>query len=141
MSIATARTAIQAFNRALSGVKYAPDIIPNKITDDELPCVLAFIGPGEWQHETFGDWGESARRTWDIRVYVKAVGQGEEGEAYAAAETLLQTIGHAYLHDREIDDSIFHDWEITDSGIRGDMLYAGQAYVGFVITLRPMTWE
>jgi hypothetical protein len=141
MSIATTRAAIQANNLTISGIVTAPTVMPNSLNDADLPAAIVFTSAAAWLHETFGEAGESERRSYDVRVYVKAVGQGEAGEAYETAETLLQAMGHNYLADRGIDGSIFHDWEITDGGVRGDLEYAGQMYVGFVLSLRAMTWE
>jgi len=141
MSIATVRAAIQANNLTITGIVTAPTVMPNMLNDADLPAAIVFVGAAIWQHETFGDAGESARRNYEVRVYVKAVGQGEAGEAYETAEALLQAMGHNYLADRGIDNSIFHGWTISDNGVRGDLEYAGQMYVGFVMTLNAVTWE
>lgn len=143
MSIATVRAAIQDVTGAVSGVKYAPDTIPNILTTDELPAVLAFTADGDWIHETFGPEGEACRRNWDVKVYVAPVGTGEDGEIYTRAETLLQAMGSVLVNKCDLDAGVWHDWTIRDSGVIADerIAYAGQQYIGFIFRLNEETWE
>lgn len=158
MSINTVRKAIQDKNKTITSVSYtykgvtgivsiltAPLEQPDALVIDDLPEALVFVGPGSWLHETFGDSGEACKRTYNVAVYVAPVAMGMAGENYAKAEALLQAMGKAYVHDRDIDDSVWHDWTISDGGVRGDLEFgAGEqriSYVGFVLTLTPETWE
>ena len=154
MTILSVRQAIQDKNLTFTSVAYtyagvagttkiqtAPDEQPNSLAAADLPCALVFAGPGVWDYMTFGPQGEEVHRDYEIRYYVAAVGQGVAGENYAKAEALLETIGESFNADRDIDESIWHAWTMRDSGVRGDMTFAEQPYVGFTITLNSQSWE
>lgn len=157
MSIASVRQEIQDINLAnFASVTYsyangtatmklrtAPDEMPNTIDASELPCALVFAGPAEWLYETFGPDGEACKRDYLVKVYVGAVGQGIDGENYAKAEALLHAMANLYLTKCDLDGSVFATMSITDTGVIADerIAYAGQQYIGFIITLRPETWE
>ena len=143
MSIASGRAALQAFHATLTSGGVAlfattPTTMPDNIPSAHLPQPLVMAGPGRWTHETFGPPGDQDMRSFIVQVRVAPVVADTDGVSYARAEAMLQIMCKAYL-----DHATFGDYGISDSGVISDnrLLYAGVAYVGFIITLSAPTGE
>lgn len=137
MSIATAIAAFQTLNGTITGIASAPQDMPASLNTATLPIALTFPGPATWNHQAIGL--KRQFRTYIIRVYVQAVGQGAGvDEGFDRALPILEAMGHAYL-DEEQNMTYFSavadhlgalGGGFSDEGL-GTLPFAGQDYRGF----------
>jgi len=140
MSIATVIAAIQTINGGISGIRSAPTTIPGKLNTADLPTVLVFVGPGEWERVT--DFSLQFR-TFYVRFYVKPISQDIKPDAgYSEAYGLLQSVCEEYLSDITFGGAVQHTGRgaryapptLEDGGVTV-LAYAGTEYHGFEITV------
>lgn len=140
MSIATVISDIQTVNATITGVTSAPTAMPGKLNTADLPCALAFVGPGEATR--ISDFSLH-HRTFYVRCYVQPVVLDIKPNAgYAESYALLQLFVEKYLSDITLGSATVQHmgrgarWDpptLQDSGVVV-MNYAGTDYHGFEIT-------
>ncbi len=126
------------------GVKRAYAWAPQSLADSDLPAFCTFAGPATVSQtsETFVE----ETRTWLMRLYVKPVLQGIDGEAEKAVEPFLEKVRNAFLSHPLLGngtkDSALPFVEkaiwLGDSGIQV-LSHAGQSYLGIEFRLSITT--
>lgn len=129
---------------SVSGVKRAYVWAPQSLADSDLPVFCTFAGPAivSSMSETFVE----ETRTWLMRLYVKPVLQGIDGEAEKFVEPFLASVRDAFLSHpmlgKGTKDSVLSWIEkaiwLGDSGIQV-LSYAGQNYLGIEFKLAITT--
>ncbi|KPL82655.1 hypothetical protein SE15_11190 [Thermanaerothrix daxensis] len=121
--------------KTISGIKRAYLWAPQSLADSDLPIFCTFAGSA-----TVAPIGEilaEETRTWLMRLYVKPIFQGIDGEAEKSAEPFLTSVRDVFLSHpllgRGTKDSTL-PWVkkvvwLGDNGIQV-LNYAGQSYVG-----------
>lgn len=129
MTIATTIAALQALHATVTGVTSAPTTTPASINTADLPMVITIPGACTWKQEYAG--GHVTEREYIVRLFVSPVGQDTVDEAFDAAVPIIQAIGEAYQDDPTLTAAVTHiDNNFTDTGLDGQLLFAGQAYRG-----------
>jgi hypothetical protein len=129
MTIATTIAALQALHITVTGVVTAPTVTPASINTADLPLVLTIPGAATWEQEYAG--GHEQTREYVVRLYVGPVGQDTVDEAFDAAVPIIQAIGTAYQDNPTLTGAVSHiDTGFTDTGLDGQLMFAGQAYRG-----------
>lgn len=139
MSILATYEKICELNAASSGITSAPTALPGILNDSDLPCALTIPGPGVWQEQAAGLYRQE--RQYVIRVYCKAVAQGETpDEGFQAVLPVLNALGDTYVRNQSLDGAVDHigtpdgSQFCTDNGVQV-LTYAGIDYHGFELTL------
>lgn len=129
------RQRLAEIQSGIVGVRRAYVWAPQSLADTDLPAFCTFAGPATVNStsETFVE----ETRTWLMRLYIKPVLQGIDGEAEKAVEPFLERVRDAFLSHpllgKNIRDSVLPwirktAW-LGDSGIQV-LSYAGQNYLG-----------
>lgn len=120
---------------AVSGVKRAYTRAPQALADSDLPAFCTFAGPATVAILSEGLAEET--RTWLMRLYVKPILSGIDGEAEKAVEPFLLSVRNAFLAHPLLGngtkDSALPFVEkavwLGDSGVQV-IGFAGQQYLG-----------
>lgn len=139
MSISGTITALQAKHAAISGITSAPAAMPSSLNGTQLPIALVWPGEATWNFAAAGL--KRQERTYIVRCYVQAIGQGFAGPdpGYQACVTLLPLFAAAYQGDITLGGAVDTMTGMEDSGVSGggfDLLWGQTPYWGFVYRLR-----
>lgn len=129
------RNRLAEIQRSVPGVKRAYAFAPQLLPESDLPLFCTFTGPA-----TVVPIGETLieeTRTWFMRLYVKPVQAGYDGEAEKAVDEFLLSVRDAFLSHPLLGngtkDSTLPFVEraawLGDSGVQV-LPYAGQNYLG-----------
>lgn len=129
------RNRLAEIQRGVTGVKRAYAFAPQSLPESDLPLFCTFTGPA-----TIAPLGETLieeTRAWLMRLYVKPVQAGYDGEAEKAVDEFLLSVRAAFLSHPLLGngtkDSALSFVEravwMGDSGIQV-LPYAGQNYLG-----------
>ena len=130
MTVLSTYAKIQSLVAASSGITSAPTVMPTALNDVDLPCSLCFPGAATLQLQAAGL--HRSDRLYTLRVFVKPVAQGAGvDEGFQEVLPIIQALGLAFNQNVGLDNTVDHISELRDSGVRGDMEYAGIAYHGF----------
>lgn len=114
-----------------AGITTASTSLPATLNAVNLPWAVVIPGPASWNEHADGLYRQL--RTYVIRVYVKPVAQGKGvDEGIQACLAPLNAVGRLFLTNYSLDntvDEVVQPFE--DSGILGDLEYAGVPYHGF----------
>lgn len=133
MTVATTYAQIQALVAASSGIVSAPTAMPTALNDPDLPCGICIPGQATWEEHAVGLFRQN--RLYTLRVFVKPISQGAGlDEGYQLVLPILQAIGDTFNRDPTLTNTVDHIDNIRDSGVRGDMEYAGAVYHGFELS-------
>jgi len=142
MSIANTLTQLQMVNRLLETVS-VPSRYPGSINTADLPLVIFW--PGRAIIRPITSRGQIVRveRRYDARYFLEALGQNDFNAPVTGAISLLDTCLSLYFEHKTLQDGVTEIDYIEDSGIVSGgelvaiapLVYAGNAYKGFVITL------
>lgn len=129
------RNRLAEIQRSVPGVKRAYAFAPQLLPESDLPLFCTFTGPA-----TVAPLGETLieeTRTWLMRLYVKPVQAGYDGEAEKAVDEFLLSVRDAFLSHPLLGNGMKDSalpfveraiWQ-GDSGIQ-ILPYAGQNYLG-----------
>ncbi|MBI2934671.1 MAG: hypothetical protein HYY29_03770 [Chloroflexi bacterium] len=120
---------------ASSGISKAPKVLPPVINAADLPTAIVIPGPADWNEHALGLYRQI--RTYIIRVYVKPVSQGKGvDEGVQACLGPMNALGRTFLDNNTLDNTVDEVRQpFSDSGVRGDLLYAEVPYHGFEFQL------
>lgn len=126
--------------KTVSGVKRAYVWAPQSLADSDLPAFCTFAGPA--MITPISETLVEETRTWLMRLYVKPVLQGIDGEAEKAVEPYLTSVRNVFLSHpllgKGTKDSTLNWLEkavwLGDSGIQV-LSFAGQNYLGIEFRL------
>jgi hypothetical protein len=137
MSAATIIAGLQTMHAGITGIKSAPTKRPASINTAELPMALVRPGACEWSIAALGQW--TATRAYEVVVYVGPVAQGQGiDEVWQKALVLLDLFGLAYTASTlpgTLGANVRSVVATSDTGLTGDVMFAGVAYQGFVFTV------
>jgi len=129
VTIAATIAALQALHATVTGVRTAPTKIPASFGAADLPLVMTLPGTASWESEAVGL--HCQVREYVVRLFVQPTGQGTVDEGFDAALPIIQAIGTAYQDDPTLGSAVAHiDATFTDTGLDGQLMFAGQAYRG-----------
>lgn len=135
MTIATTVAALQALHATVTGVTKAPTVTPASINTADLPMVITIPGACTWSHEAVGL--RKQVREYIVRLFVGPVGQDTVDEAFDAAVPIIQAMGQAYIDNPTLTSAVTHiDQDFTDTGLDGQLLFAGNTYRGCEFRVR-----
>ena len=134
------RERLADIQKTVSGVKRAYVLAPQSLADSDLPAFCTFAGPAVITPiaETIVE----ETRTWLMRLYVRPVLQGIDGEAEKEVEPYLTSVRNVFLSHpllgKGTKDSVLSWVEkaawLGDSGIQ-ILSFAGQNYLGIEFRL------
>jgi hypothetical protein len=142
---------IQALNRAVTGVKRAPDLdsYPTVLDTSNLPFVLTWPTEATWHSEGMGGAPKRMDRTFRIICFYEKLGQNDIPTRTAGAVKLLQRHINKFLNPASIpvrDPSDTEPYQVTlergknaphgDSGIRSDLKFGGDFFTGYDLQVR-----
>ncbi len=129
------RQRLAEIQSGITGIRRAYVWAPQTLADSDLPAFCTFAGPAT-VNQTSDTFVEETR-TWLMRLYVKPVLQGIDGEAEKAVEPFLEKVrntflSHPLLGNGSKDSAL--PWVkravwLGDGGIQV-LSYAGQNYLG-----------
>jgi hypothetical protein len=129
MTIATTIAALQVLHATVTGVTKAPTATPASINTADMPLIITIPGPATWEQEYAG--GHEQTREYIVRLFYGPVGQETVDEAFDAVIPIIQAIGTAYQDDPNLGGAVAHiDTGFTDTGLDGQLMFAGQMYRG-----------
>ena len=135
MTIATTVAALQAKHATVTGVTTAPTATPASINTADMPLVITIPGPATWGEE-YSE-GHAQVREYIVRLFYGPVGQDTVDEAFDAVIPIVQAIGTAYQDDPNLGGAVAHiDSGFTDTGLDGQLMFAGQMYRGCEFRVR-----
>jgi hypothetical protein len=134
------RERLADIQKMVSGVKRAYVWAPQSLADSDLPAFCTFAGPAVIT--PISEMLVEETRTWLMRLYVKPVLQGIDGEAEKAVEPYLTSVRNVFLSHpllgKGTKDSTLNWLEkavwLGDSGIQV-LGFAGQNYLGIEFRL------
>lgn len=138
------RERLAEIQRTVNGVKRVYEYAPQSLADSDLPAFCTFAGPASVT--AIGEDFHEETRTWLMRLYVKPVLQGIDGEAEKAVEPFLESVRDTFLAHpllgKGVKDSVL-DWMkravwLGDSGVQ-ILSFAGQNYLGVEFRLNVTT--
>lgn len=138
------RQRLADIQNTIPGVKRAYVWAPQSLADSDLPVFCTFAGAATIV--SIGETLAEETRTWLMRLYVKPVLQGIDGEAEKSVEPFLASVRNVFLSHpllgKGTKDSVLPWIEkatwLGDSGIQV-LSYAGQNYLGIEFKLAITT--
>ena|SRR3569832_1544972 len=132
---------LQAYNRAVAGVQFAPNLAnyPTALDTLNLPTVLVWPSDGRWYVK--GGAARQSMRTWLVLCYLQPLAQNDIPSNAVDAVGLLDRLINAYLNVNHIpianpppyqltvESSI--DLQHSDGGIVPDLQFGGKPFYGF----------
>lgn len=142
MSIANTLNQLQMVNRLVDGLS-VPSRYPGSINTADLPLVIFWPGRAITRPVTSRGQIIRVERRYDARYFLEALGQNDFNSPVAGAVSLLNDCLELYFEHKTLQDGVTEIDYIEDSGIVSGgelvavapLVYAGNAYKGFVITL------
>jgi len=137
MTVATVKAALATIQEAALGLKaYAqgPAALPG------VPCIVNFTGPAQYDFLA-SDRVETTRR-YTMRLYVREVGQGIDGEAERLAEPWFTTVRECFAARRRLGRTPYVQSSrlVSDSGLQVSA-YAGQEYLAVDFVIEVTEWS
>lgn len=131
MDLGATYEALQNVHAAITGIKTAPYDRPAALQTAQLPCVLTWLAPGEWNIYSHGHQG--MLREWIARCYYLPFGQGPWLAPAHDMLDLLALFPRAYFSDTNIrlGGVVDHIQSCRDNGDDGLLVYNGTLYYGF----------
>jgi hypothetical protein len=143
------RQRLAEIQASVTGVKRAYVRAPQSLADSDLPAFCTFVGLASIN--PIGETLAEEVRTWLMRLYVKPILSGIDGEAEKAAEEFLIQVRNTFLSHPQLGkgakDAVLSFVEkvvwLGDNGIQ-ILPYAGQNYLGVefrmnIVTIVPLT--
>jgi hypothetical protein len=90
------KTRLAAIAKLVSGVKRTYAEAPQSLPESDLPIAIPFAGPVAAYDEVFETLGEETR-TYLVRLYVKPIQAGYDGEAERAVEPFMSRFRDVFL--------------------------------------------
>lgn len=136
MSVTTVKTALATIQSSVLGLKaYAEG--PASLS--HTPALVNFTGPAQYDYSQ-SDAIEVTRR-YLMRLYLREVGQGIDGEAERLAEPWFEAVVNCFSARRRLGNTQFVKTSrlLSDSGLQIG-LYAGQEYLMIEFVLEVTEW-
>jgi hypothetical protein len=138
------RQRLADIQKTITGVKRVYVWAPQSLADSDLPVFCTFAGTATVN--TLSETLAEETRTWLMRVYVKPILQGIDGEAEKLVEPFLANVRNVFLSHpllgKGAKDSVLPWIEkatwLGDNGIQV-LSYAGQNYLGVEFRLAITT--
>ena len=121
MSIATIREALATQIEAVSGVSYAPDIMPTKIPNDKLAAVTVYFAG--FKQDRMNTGGSLTDNTWRFRVDIYIAAQNQSN-AIATLETIISGILTSFRANSNLSNTV--DFVNVVDGGDPDLLMSGE---------------
>jgi len=90
------RERLAMIQRTIEGVKRAYEYAPQSLPPSDLPAFVNFVGPSMENWQALGSNYDQEGRTFIMRLFVKGVQQGVDGEAEKACEPFLERVRDAF---------------------------------------------
>jgi len=137
-TIAEVKAALKTLLEGVSGIARAYSDPPRSISRADFPVAVVFIGNADYEDvgaETNMDW---ATRTYRLRVYVRSVGDGLDGEAEQAVEALIEPVRASLAASDRLARTCVHQRLVRDSGAVV-LRYQEMPYLGVEFTVEVIT--
>lgn len=92
MTVATIKSRLVQIQKTITGIKRAYAQAPGAIPPGDLPLFLNFTGPSQNNWEILGDDGDLETRLYLMRLLVRQLGQGIDGEAERLCEPFFASV-------------------------------------------------
>ena len=136
---------IQALAATVSGVTSAPGAYPSAVHTSQLPMVLTWAGQATTKAVTFAGVKRVSERAYEVACLVDAYGQDTASSRLNNANVLLQAMLDKFTNtviaaELRVIDQITDTGIVTGdsgyAGIQARLIYNGQGYTGFVLSVR-----
>lgn len=137
-TIATVKTRLAAIQGTITGVKRTYAEAPVSLPYSDLPCFVTFAGPSVHNWAILGEGEDLEERTYFMRLYVRPVGQGLDGEAEQACEPFFERVRDCFASHPGLGlgtktngplAEVQRAWLQGDNGV-GVLPYAGEQFIG-----------
>lgn len=134
-TIVQIRQRLAEIQQTITGVKRVYVWAPQALADSDLPSFCTFVGPAGTT--PLGETLIEETRAWMMRLYVKPIQQGIDGEAEKAVDGFLTSVRDVFLAHPLLGSGVKDSalpfvekavWQ-GDGGVQV-LAYAGQNYVG-----------
>ncbi len=144
VTLSQIRQRLVQIQRQIPGVRRAFDYVPLALPDSDLPAFCNFVGPASFTQT--GDVVGEETRIWIMRLYVRPVLQGIDGETEKSVDQFLTGVRNTFLSHPafglgslasllpEVKRAV---WQ-GDNGIQV-LDFAGQSYLGVEFRLAVTT--
>lgn len=146
-TITQIKESLAAVVAGVSGIRQSLAYVPRSLPPGDLPVSVIFTGPGRFTPAVLGRANRLETRTFLVRVYVKPIAQGLDGEAEKAAEPFLRSLPAAFdgregLIDPGSGEYLAWVQQVTNIGDQGIAVLnlGGEAYVGVELRLEVETY-
>lgn len=143
-AIATIKTRLAEIQATITGVKRAYAQAPASLPPGDLPCFINFVGPAthDWSELGYGNGQET--RLYLMRLYVKPILAGIDGEAERACEPFFELVRDKFSGRRGLGMGTSTKLplaEIQQAILLGDngivvLPYAGDEFIGIEFRLQ-----
>lgn len=137
MTVATVKTALATIQGDVLGLKaYAQG--PLSLSD--LPCIVNFTGAAQYDASQ-SDAVEMTRR-YIMRLFIREVGQGIDGEAERLAEPWFPAVLNCFAARRRLGNTAYVRTSrlLSDSGLQVS-IYAGVQYLAIDFVIEVTEWS
>ena len=137
MTVATVKTALATIQNDVLGIKAFAEGPASLAT---MPCIVNFTGPAQYDFSQ-SDAVELTRR-YTMRLFVREVGQGIDGEVERLAEPWFTTVRECFAARRRLGNTAYVRTSrlLSDSGLQVAS-YAGQEYLAIDFVIEVTEWS
>lgn len=137
MSVATVKTALAAIQKNILNILAFAE---GPVSLSSMPCMVNFTGPAQYDG-TQSDAIETTRR-YIMRLFVREVGQGIDGEAERLAEPWFPAVLNAFAARPRLGNTAFvkRSRIVSDSGLQVSV-YAGVQYLAIDFNIEVVEWN
>lgn len=142
MTVATIKPRLAVIQAGITGVKRAFAQAPGSLPPGDLPLFANFTGAARHNWQIIGHDQDLETRNYLMRLYVRPVGQGIDGEAERLCEPFFVSVRDAFAsrpglglgvagsHLAGVQQAVF----LGDSGV-SVLRYSGQDFIGIEFRL------
>lgn len=142
MTVETVKPRLAQIQKTVTGVKRAYAQAPGAIPPGDLPLFLNFTGPSENNWEILGEDGDVETRMYLMRLLVRQIGQGIDGEAERLCEPFFARVRNTFAARPGLGSGTAgsHLAGVQAAVIRGDsgvsiIKHAGEEFIGIEFKL------
>lgn len=139
MSVVTVKARLARIQGKIAGVRRSYAQAPLSLPDSDLPCFVNFSGAATHDSRIGGADVDAETRQYLMRLYIKQLGQGIDGEAERLCEPFFDLVRDTFMGRPGLEQLNNVQWArlLGDSGA-GVMAYAGTSYIGIEFRLQVM---
>jgi hypothetical protein len=138
MSVATVKAQLATLQEQIAGVNRAYVQGPLSLPATDLPAFVNYTSAATHEWRVLGAETDRETRQYLMRLYVCTAQDGIEGEAERRCEPFFASVRNFFAAHLSLGQLRFVEIAtlLGDSGVRGDLAYAGEQFIGIEFRLQ-----